>query len=147
VRDDETLTSGPPNPVEKIQYRLSAPDRMAYTVNTGGGVVVIGASAWAFTPGEGWQHSSYGSGKFATGNWYDWKQYDQSIQLLGEHDVDGQRVAEVALMSPTLPVWFQLSVDVSSGRVSRVGMVAGGHFMVDSYSAYGVPQRIAAPGH
>jgi copper-transporting P-type ATPase V len=147
VRDDETLTSGPPHPVEKIQYRLSAPDRMAYTVNTGAGVVVIGGTAWSFSPGEGWQQSSYGAGKFATRSWYDWKEYDQSIQLLGEQDLDGQRVAEVALMSPTLPVWFQLRIDIASGRVSRVGMIAGGHFMVDSYSAYGAPQRIAAPGH
>ncbi len=50
-------------------------------------------------------------------------------------------------MSPTLPVWFRLHVDVSSGRVSQVGMVAGGHFMSDSYSQYGVAQRIVAPGH
>jgi cation-transporting ATPase V len=148
VRVYETLTSGPPDPVEKIHYRFSAPERMAYTLATGGGVVAIGGTLWSLTPGHGWQRGSYNGdgGKFATSSWYDWQQYDQSAQLLEEHDVDGRLTAEIALMSPTLPVWFQLRVDVSSGHVSQVGMVAGGHFMSDSYSAYGTPQRILAPG-
>jgi copper-transporting P-type ATPase V len=146
VRVYETLTSGPPNPVEKIHYRFSAPERMAYTMATGGQVIAVGASLWSLTPGQGWQHSSYGGGRFSTDAWYDWQQYDQSIQLLDEHDVDGHLIADLALMSPGLPVWFQLHLDASTGRVSQVGMDAGGHFMADSYSEYGTPQRIAPPG-
>jgi cation-transporting ATPase V len=145
VRVDETLTSGPPDPVERIRYRFAAPDRMAYTVNTGGGVIAIGATLWSITPGHGWQRSSYGGGSFSTRKWYDWSEYDQSAQVLDERDLDGRRVADVALMSPTLPVWFQLSIELSSGMVSRVGMVAGGHFMTDSYSQYAAAQRIAPP--
>ncbi len=147
VRVYETLTSGPPDPVERIHYRFSAPERMAYTMASGGGVVAIGGTLWSLTPGHGWQRGSYNGdgGRFATSSWYDWQEYDQSAQLLEEHEVDGRTTAEIALMSPTLPVWFQLRVDVSSGRVSQVGMVAGGHFMSDSYSEYGTPQRILAP--
>jgi cation-transporting ATPase V len=143
----ETLTSGPPDPVEQIQYRFSAPERMEYTVATGGRVIAVGAKLWAFTPGQGWQRSSYNGagGSFSTSSWYDWQEYDQSAQLLDEHDVNGHLIADVALMSPTLPVWFQLRIEVPSGRVSHVGMVAGGHFMSDSYSRYGVPQRILPP--
>jgi cation-transporting ATPase V/Cu+-exporting ATPase len=147
VRVYETLTSGAFDPVEKLHYRFSAPDRMAYAMSTGGRVVAIGATLWSLTAGQSWQRGSYnGSGSFTTSSWYDWQEYDQSAQLLGEHDIDGQRVAEVELMSPTLPVWFQLRIDVASGRVSQVGMVAGGHFMSDSYSQYGVPQSIQPPG-
>ncbi len=145
VRVYETLTSGPPNPVEQIHYRFSAPERMAYTMATGGRVVAIGGTLWSQTPGQDWQQSSYGGGKFSTSGWYDWQQYDQSIQLLDEHDVNGHISADVALMSPSLPVWFELHIDASNGRVSKVGMVAGGHFMSDSYSQYGVPQRISPP--
>ncbi len=141
----ETLTSGPPDPVERIRYHFAAPDRMAYTVNTGGRVIAIGATLWSLTPGHGWQRSSYDGGGFSTSRWYDWQEYDQSIQLLDERDVDGRLTAELALMSPTLPVWFQLRVDVSSGRVSQVGMVAGGHFMRDAYSEYALAQRIVPP--
>src|SRR5208282_4175691 len=103
----ETLTSGPPDPVERIRYRFAAPDRMAYTVNTGGRVVAIGGTLWSFTPGHGWQRGCYGAGKFSTRAWYDWKEYDQSIQLLDEQNVNGRLTADLALMSPTLPVWFQ----------------------------------------
>lgn len=148
VNVKETLTSGPPGEIEKIDYRLSAPDRMAYSVNTGARVIIVKGTEWSSTGGHGWQTSVYGGGGsgFNTRNWYDWGQYDQSIQLLDEHDSGGHRSADLALMSPTLPVWFRLHVDVSSGRVSQVSMVAGGHFMTDSYSQYGVAQRIAPPG-
>jgi cation-transporting ATPase V/Cu+-exporting ATPase len=143
----ETLTSGAFDPVERIHYRFAAPDRMAYTMATGGQVVAIGATLWSRTSGQGWQRASYdGDGaSFATSSWYDWRQYAQSAQLLDEHELDGRPIADVALMSPKLPVWFQLRIDVASGRVSSVGMVAGGHFMSDSYSQYGVAQRIVAP--
>ena len=84
----ETLTSGPPHPVEKIGYRFSAPERMEYTVATGGRVIAVGATLWAFTPGQGWQRSSYNGagGSFSTSSWYDWQEYDQSAQLLDERD-------------------------------------------------------------
>jgi cation-transporting ATPase V len=143
----ETLTSGPPHPVEKIGYRFSAPERMEYTVATGGRVIAVGPALWAFTPGQGWQRSSYNGagGSFSTSSWYDWQEYDQSAQLLDEREVNGRLTADIALMSPTLPVWFQLRIEVPSGRVGQVGMVAGGHFMSDSYSRYGVPQRIQPP--
>jgi hypothetical protein len=150
VSDEETLTSGPPGEIEKIHYRLSAPDRMAYSVNTGARVIIIKGSEWSTSPGHGWQRSSYGGGGnsgFDTRNWYDWGHYDQSIQLLDERDSGGHVSADLALMSPTLPVWFRLHLDVSSGRVSQVGMVAGGHFMSDSYSQYGVAQPILPPQH
>ncbi len=143
VRVYETLTSGALEPMEKIHYRFSAPDRMAYVMSTGGRVVAIGATLWSLTPGQSWQRGSYnGSGSFTTASWYDWLRYDQSAQLLDEREVNGRLIADVALMSPTLPVWFQLRIDVASGRVSEVGMVAGGHFMSDSYSQYGVSQSI-----
>jgi cation-transporting ATPase V len=147
VRVHETLTSGALDPMLKINYRFSAPDRMAYSLATGGGVVAIGATLWSLTPGHSWQRGSYnGTGaSFTTSSWYDWQEYDQSAQLLDEHDVNGRLTADVALMSPTLPVWFQLHIDVASGHVSQVRMVAGGHFMSDSYSQYGAPQRILPP--
>jgi hypothetical protein len=149
VSDEETLTSGPPGEIEKIRYRLSAPDRMAYSANTGARVIIIKGTEWSSARGHGWQRSTYGGGNssFDTRNWYDWGRYDQSIQLLDERDNGGHTTADLALMSPTLPVWFQLHVDLSSGRVSEVGMVAGGHFMSDSYSQYGVAQQINPPRH
>jgi cation-transporting ATPase V/Cu+-exporting ATPase len=143
----ETLTSGPPHPVERLEYRFSAPERMEYTVATGGRVIAVGPTLWAFTPGQGWQRSGYNGagGRFATSSWYDWQEYAQSAQLLDEHDVDGHLIADVALMSPVLPVWFRLRIEAQRGRVSEVGMVAGGHFMSDSYSRYGTPQPILPP--
>lgn len=145
VRIDETLTAGPPGPVERIRYRFSAPDRMAYTMNTGARTVTIARTTWSFTPGQGWQRSSYGSGAFTTRSWYDWTQYEQSIQLLGESDAGGRRTADLALMDPRLPVWFRLHVDLHTGRVGSVSMIAGGHFMTDRYRDFGARQRITAP--
>lgn len=145
VRVDETLTAGPPGPVERLSYRFSAPDRMAYTMNTGARNVTIGSTTWSFTPGQGWQRSSYGSGAFTTRSWYDWTQYEQSIQLLGGSETDGRRTADLALMDPRLPVWFRLHVDLQTGRVGSVLMIAGGHFMTDRYRDFGTRQRITAP--
>jgi hypothetical protein len=146
VRVDQTLTSGPPGEIEKIDYRLSAPHRMAYSVSSGARVVVIDGTEWSSEPGHGWQRSNYGGGgAFDTRSWYDWEQYDSSIQLLDEHDVDGRVIADLSLMSPALPVWFQLTVDVSRRRVGHVRMVAGGHFMSESYSEFGFQQRVVSP--
>jgi hypothetical protein len=146
VRVDETLRSAQPGEIEKIRYRLSAPRSMAYSVSSGARVVVLGGTQWSSEPGHDWQRSNYGGGgAFDTRSWFDWKQYDGSIQLLDEHDVDGRVMADLALMSPALPVWFQLHVDASSRRVDRVRMVAGGHFMSDSYSEFGVRQQIVSP--
>ncbi len=145
VRVSETLTAGPPGPVQQIRYRLSAPDRMAYTVSSGAQVVTIRRTQWSYTPGHGWQRGGYGAGTFTTRDWYDWPQYARSIQLLDEHDVAGHRSADIALMSPRLPVWFRLHVDLPTERVSAVRMITGGHFMTDHYHDFGVPQRITPP--
>jgi hypothetical protein len=149
VRVGETLTSGQHGELEKIHYRLSAPQSMTYSVNSGARVVVIGATQWSAEPGHGWQRSSYGGGggsrAFDTRSWFDWNRYDSSIQLLDEHDVDGRVTADLALMSPAVPVWLQLHVDASTRRVGRVRMIAGGHFMTDSYSEFGVQQRVVSP--
>jgi hypothetical protein len=148
VRDVETLTSGPPGETERFDYRLGAPNRMSYALNTGARVVIIGAQEWSSTATGGWRRSRYGGAGgtgFKTSSWYDWAQYDQSAQVLDEHEHDGRLTADVALMSPTLPVWFRMKIDVSSGHVGEVSMTAGGHFMSDRYSQYGVHQRIAPP--
>ena len=118
---------------------------MAYTTNTGGRVVVVGGRLWSVAPRQDWQRSKYGAGEFRTRSWYDWKDYAQSTQLLSVHDLDGRLTAEIALMSPTLPVWFRLRIGVSTRLVSQVGMAAGGHFMAERCSEYGASQRIDSP--
>ena len=121
---------------------------MAYTTNTGGRVVVVGGTLWLVTPWQDRQRSKYGAGEFRTRSRYDWKDYAQSTQLLSVHDLDGRLTAEIALMSPTLAVWFRLRVDVATRLEGQVGMTAGGDFRSfrsERYSEYGASRRIDSP--
>jgi hypothetical protein len=118
---------------------------MAYKTNTGGRIVVVGGTLWSVTPWQDRQRSKYGAGEFRTRSWHDWKDYAQSTQLVSVHDVDGRLTADIALMSPTLPVRFRLRVDVSTRLESQVGMTACGDFRTESYSEYGASQRIDSP--
>ena len=57
----------------------------------------------------------------------------------------GRRTARLALMDPDTPVWFRLTVDLDTFRVSAVRMIADGHFMSQRFYAFNQPLQIQPP--
>ena len=129
VRELEKLTSGP-GTAATTEYRLAAPDRLAWHTGRGVRSVVIGRRQWIFTPDAGWRVQPYGSGiAFRTRSWFAWRRYARMVRVLGERREGGRRVMELALMDETTPVWFRLTVDVDNGRVLDERMIARARFL------------------
>jgi hypothetical protein len=146
VREAEEVTSGPGS-FARTDYRLRAPDRMAYKTNRGVETVIAGKRQW-FRAGPGpWQPGDYGSGlAFRTRSWFRWSTYGRSVRLLATEDRGPRRVATLALFDEGTPVWFRLRVDLSTKRVLAEQMSTKGHFMRARYHAFNQPLTIAVPG-
>ena len=149
VREVEEVTSGPGS-YARTDYRLLAPDRMAYRTSSGNKSVIVGKRQW-FRPGaEPWETSGYGSGlAFRTRSWFRWSTYGRSVRLLGVGRRGERRVATLALFDEGTPVWYRLSVDLAAKRVLADQMTTDGHFMNARYYAFNKPLTIAVPvaGH
>jgi len=48
-------------------------------------------------------------------------------------------------MSPGTPLWYRLTVDLATLRVTRVRMIAGAHFMSQRLFAFNKLVRIEPP--
>lgn len=147
AREIETVTSGPGSHARVI-YRLKAPNRMRYTTNGGARAITVGKSQWLrdTTTNLGWRRESYGGGlPFRTRDWFRWTPYARAVRLLSVSRKGGHRLAEVAVMDPGTPVWIRLVIDRSTMHVTRVRMIAEGHFMTQRLDAFNQPVRIVAP--
>jgi hypothetical protein len=145
VRELEELTSGPGTGAT-TEYRLRAPDRLAWRTGRGVESVVIGRRQWIRQPGLGWREGPYGSGlAFKTRSWFAWSRYAREVRLLAERREDGRRVAELALMDEGTPVWFRLTVDLATHRVVAERMTARARFLSTRFVDFGRRFRIEAP--
>lgn len=145
VRQTERTTSGPGS-YARTDYRLRAPDRLAYVTNGNTEAVVIAGTRWFRAADITWQSEAYGSGiAFSTRSWFRWSSYAQEVRLLREWRRGGRRYAELALMDPGTPVWTRLTVALDSMRVLREQQTTGGHFTTNTYSHFDRPDRIEPP--
>ena len=141
VQQLEQLSSGPGTGAT-TRYRLRAPDRLAWVTGRGVRSVVIGKRQWMTEPGSPWREGDYGSGlSFKTRSWFTWQQYARTVRLLGEHD----GVAEIALFDEGTPVWFRLTVDLSTHHVTAERMTARARFGETRFSGFDRAFRIEAP--
>jgi hypothetical protein len=146
VREVEEVTSGPGS-YGRIDYRLRAPNRMAYSTSGGARTVIIGERQWFRSSETRWARTSYGSGiPFSVARWFRWTTYATAVRLLRHGRENGRLFTELALMDPATPVWVRLVVDDGSGRVLRERMVTKAHFMRSRYFDFNQPFSIEAPG-
>ena len=125
VRELEKLSSGPGTGAT-TEYRLRAPDRLAWVTGRGVKSVVIGRRQWIRKPGLGWDEGEYGSGlAFKTRSWFAWSRYAREVRLLSERD--GRAV--LALADEGTPVWFRLTIDLATHRVVAEQMTARARFL------------------
>jgi len=146
VRELERVTSGP-GTLALTDYRLSAPDRLAYSTGTGVRAVQIGRRQWLRVPGLPWRRQDdVGAGvAFSTRSWFSWTPYAQAVQLLAPARQGGAAVAELALMDPGTPVWTRLWVDVRSGRVLRERLVTRARLVTHRFVDFDRPVGVHAP--
>jgi copper transport protein len=141
VRELERLSSGPGTGAT-TQYRLRAPDRLAWETGRGVRSVVIGRRQWVRQPGLGWREGDYGSGlAFKTRSWFAWSRYAREVRVLSER---GGR-AVIALADEGTPVWFRLTVDLDTHRVLAEQMTARARFIDTRFTDFGERFRIEAP--
>lgn len=147
VRESELVSSGPGS-YARTEYRLKAPDRMAFTTDAGTSSVLIGDRQWLRTADDrSWRTGQAAQGlRFRTRRWFRWTPYARHVRLLGERRTGaGRRLAELALFDPGTPVWMTLTVDVSSHRVLRERSITKAHFATQRYHSFNEPVRIQAP--
>lgn len=141
LRQEETVTSGPGS-YARTDYRLRAPDRMAFRTNNRAESVILGRQRWFRSADTGWRHSRSGAGEsFSTRRWFRWTTYARDVRVLRRD----RRVAEIAFMDPTTPVWFRLVIDRRTGRVLEERMTTPGHFMTTRYRGFNQRVRIEVP--
>lgn len=145
VRQVEQVTSGPGS-YARTDYRLRAPDRMAFLTSARARTVIVGERQWFRVADSPWMRSSYGSGiPFSPARWFRWTTYAAAVRLLRRGREHGRPVSELALMDPATPVWVRLVVDERTGRVLRERMVTKAHFTNTRYFAFDRPLSIEAP--
>jgi hypothetical protein len=145
IRELEQISSGP-GTAARTEYRLRAPDRLAWRTGRGVESVVVGDRQWLRTADGPWREGEYGSGlAFKTRSWFAWRRYARTVRLLGERTARGRRLLELALMDEGTPVWFRLTVDGDSGRVLSERMIARARFVDTTFSDFGRRFAIEPP--
>jgi copper transport protein len=146
VREAERVSSVP-GVYAITNYRLRAPNRMAYRTNGLVQSVVVGATQWTRgQPSVPWQKDEYGGGlPFRTRSWFTWTTYARYVYLLTERRQRGRPVVIVGLMDPGTPAWWRLTIDRRTHRVLEDRLVTYGHFMTQRFSAFNRPLRIEPP--
>lgn len=144
VRLAETVRDRP-GQVSEVDYRMKAPDRMAYRTSLGFEIVTIDRRQWLRTPGVPWQEQAPPRVPYRTENWLRSPIFVQGERLLRIEDEGEGRVAVVAYMDSGTPGWATAWIDLDTGRLRRMQLVVEGHKMDHRYSAYGKPTAITAP--
>ena len=145
VRETERVSSGPGQRA-RADFRLVAPDRLAWRTNLGFENVTVGRRQFTRSPGEPWMESPTPGGvPFTTRSWFRWTPYARTIELLGRRRIAGRETAELALADPATPVWTRLRVDVATGRVTRERLIARARFVDHRFTGFDAPLEIAIP--
>jgi len=137
----DRLSSGPGQSVIS-HWRAVAPDRLAYTIEGGGGeAVIIGESRWDRSEGGAWLKSSALRVHQPQPFWVT----AIDAHVIGSSRIGGRPVWRVSFFDPKTPGWFVASIDKASARTLDVRMWATAHFMHDTYGRFNAPLAIDPP--
>lgn len=139
---DEHLDPGNGKALE-TRWRIAAPDRLAYRIAGGPSAVVVGSRRWDREPGGAWIESDQDRLTLPEPPWTD---AVTSASLLGEQTLGGRKTWVVSFLDDaTLPTWFTIWVEQTTGRTLQVRMTTAGHFMRQRYRSFDEPVRIEPP--
>jgi hypothetical protein len=115
-------------------YRMVAPDRLAYTTRGAGQAIIVGGTRWdRGRPGARWRRAAQDRLTVPAADWR--RAVDPALV----------RPHVVAFADPTIPAWFEVTVDPRTGLPRRVRMTAAAHFMDRRYDSYGAALKVTPP--
>jgi len=117
----EHLASDPAHALT-ADWRLVAPDSLAYDIAGGASAIVIGRTRWDRDPGSStWTRSPQTPLTMPAPQW--------------EHESDAHLLAPgtVTFLDPSVPAYFRLDFDPHTLQPSLLRMTAAAHFMTDRY--------------
>ena len=129
----ERLADGAGNVLDTV-YRHGRPAGLAYSSRGGGQAVIVGGVRWT-APARPRAGSAPRRTR-STSPAPDWRRAVDASLL---------RPGVVSFRDPTIPAWFEVSLDRRTGLPLRERMVAPAHFMDRRYRRYGAPLRVAPP--
>jgi copper transport protein len=130
----ETLSSGP-GAEQRSSQQMETPNRFSFRLADGTAGVVIGTARWDRAGDGPWRRSvQLPALRLPTTLWSPAR---RDARLIGP--------ARIAFLDPSLPAWFDVTVDVRTALPTHVRMIAAAHFMTDRYSRFDRPVRISPP--
>ena len=135
----ERLSSGPGQTVVS-DWRIAAPDSLAFTASDGTSGIIIGGRRWDRQNGGKWVESP--QAPHVAQPQLPWAKSVYDVSVLPP---DGTNLVRVSFVDPATPAWYTVSADPSTMRLHRIEMVAPAHFMQDTYRAYDTTPAIAPP--
>jgi copper transport protein len=133
---DESLASNPTNRI-LTHFEMVAPDRLAYRIAGGQDAIVVGARRWDRSPGGRWTPSPQSPLHIPSAPW----SIIRDARLIGRTP----RLWRVAFLDPTVPAWFEITLDRRTLRTLDSHMTAAAHFMHDRYRRFNAPLHITPP--
>ena len=127
------------------EWRVTAPDRLAYRVRGGPSTVIVGGTRWdRFSSRTGWVETPQTSlGRQPQPFWV----RVADARLLGRTTFRGRPVWSLTFFDPATPTWFHILVDTRTLHTLHIDMYATAHFMHDTYGAFDSAAPIAPPQH
>jgi copper transport protein len=138
----ERLASGT-NQFAESNWRLQAPNKLAYSESNGAAGIVIGGRRWDRQGGGRWVGSS--QSPQIPQLQLPWTRSPLDTFMLPPARIGGRPVVRVAFVDPATPAWFTVTADARTLELQQVDMVAPAHFMRDTYRA-GPARAILPPG-
>jgi hypothetical protein len=134
----EVLSSGPGQTVVS-DWRIAAPDSLAFKASDGSAGVIIGGRRWDRQSGGRWVPSP--QSPHVRQPQLPWARAVYNVSVLPASPGS----VRVSFVDPATPAWYTVTADRSTARVRRIEMVAPVHFMQDTYRSYDTPSGIAPP--
>ena len=137
----ERLSSGLHQTVTS-DWRIQAPDRLAYAIVGGGAAVVVGGRRWDRQPGSAsWVQSPQQPLTQPLPFWVS----VTDAHVLGAAAVRGRQAWRISFFDPGTPAWFTVSIDRATLRTLDLHMVTTAHFMHDVYGSFNAAPPVEPP--
>ena len=139
----EQLASSPTNAIVTV-WKLQAPNRLAYSIDTGIAGIVVGPRRWdRSSPKQKWVESA----QFPLHVMQPaWGSEAVDARLLATGSVRGRPAWHVSFANPQIPAFFDVWIDKTTGRTLELDMTAAAHFMHHDYLRFNGPLAIRPPG-
>ena len=138
----ERLESAP-GTVISTTWREVAPNRMSYSIAGGSSAVLIGAHRWDRAAGSArWLRSPQDP---VSAPALPWGTDVRNVVMLAPAAGPQGEDLRFALFEPSIPAWYDVTVDARTFHLRSVHMTAPSHFMRDDYTAYDRVAGITPP--